>query len=123
MTPNLVALQSGRPVGLTSPFGLWLVRSVSLAVGVWIGVQASPAVGQELDGADRTDGAPGKLPPEELAAWIDGRFAESWKTQGIEPAPPTTDSEFVRRAFLDLIGRIPSVAEGRAFLDDARPDK
>ena len=64
-----------------------------------------------------------KLSPEALAAWIDGRFEESWKKQGIKPADPTNDSEFVRRVFLDLIGRIPSVAEARAFFEDARPDK
>jgi hypothetical protein len=48
---------------------------------------------------------------------------ESWQKQGIKPAEPTSDSEFVRRVFLDLIGRIPSVAEARAFFEDARPDK
>jgi hypothetical protein len=63
------------------------------------------------------------LPPEELAAWIDGRFDAAWNEQGLEPAPLTNDSEFVRRAFLNLIGRIPSVAETRAFLEDARPLK
>src|SRR5262249_8126899 len=32
-------------------------------------------------------------------------------------------SEFVRRAYLDLIGRIPSVAETLEFVDDAHADK
>ena len=74
--------------------------------------------------AARSAGAPEKLlPPEELAAWIDGQFDAAWKEQGLEPAPLTNDSEFVRRAFLNLIGRIPSVAETRAFLEDARPAK
>ena len=59
----------------------------------------------------------------ELAAWIDEQFLQAWKDQAIEPAPLTNDSEYVRRAFLDLIGRIPSVAEVRAFLDDDSPDK
>lgn len=60
---------------------------------------------------------------EELATWIDAQFASAWKSQGVEPAPQSSDSEFVRRAFLDLIGRIPSVAEVRDFLDDNDPDK
>src|SRR5262245_42796212 len=64
-----------------------------------------------------------KLPPEERAAWIDSQFDAAWKEQRLEPAPPTGDSEFVRRAFLNLIGRIPSVAETRAFLEDIRPVK
>jgi len=64
-----------------------------------------------------------KLSPDQLAAWIDQRFRAAWNRQGIEPAPRTTDSEYVRRAFLDLIGRIPSVAEAREFLDDTASDK
>src|SRR5262249_22932914 len=33
------------------------------------------------------------------------------------------DAEFIRRAFLDLIGRIPGLTETRDFLDDPAPDK
>lgn len=64
-----------------------------------------------------------KRSPQEMAAWIDACFQEAWTRQGIEPAPRTNDAEYVRRVFLDLIGRIPSVAEVRKFLDDSRTDK
>ena len=64
-----------------------------------------------------------KLTSDQLADWIDNYFEQAWKDQGIIPAPPTSDSEFVRRVFLDLIGRIPSVAETREFLDDPQPNK
>lgn len=40
-----------------------------------------------------------------------------------EPAAPATDAEFLRRAYLDLIGMIPTVDEARAFLDDPSPYK
>ena len=78
--------------------------------------------------AERAEAVPAesaeqRMTAEDLASWIDQHFVEAWKCQGIEPATITNDSEFVRRAFLDLIGRIPSVAEVRAFLDDASPDK
>jgi|GEM_PF-6004147 len=33
------------------------------------------------------------------------------------------DAEFLRRGYLDLVGRIPSVVEARAFLDDTSPNK
>jgi hypothetical protein len=38
-------------------------------------------------------------------------------------APPATDGEFLRRASLDLTGRIPTAAEARTFLDDPSPYK
>jgi hypothetical protein len=73
--------------------------------------------------ATRTNNSAEQLSAEDLAARIDSLLAASWKSQGIVPASKTTDSEFVRRAYLDLIGRIPSVAETLAFLDDKQPDK
>jgi hypothetical protein len=59
----------------------------------------------------------------QLAQQIDAILADTWKSAGVVPAPPTTDAEFVRRVYLDLIGRIPSVAETLNFVDDQRPDK
>ncbi|MGE3819696.1 MAG: DUF1549 domain-containing protein [Isosphaeraceae bacterium] len=41
----------------------------------------------------------------------------------VEPAAHSTDAEFLRRAFLDLHGMIPSAEEARAFLDDPSPYK
>src|SRR5579862_5453230 len=41
----------------------------------------------------------------------------------LPPSPPSGDSEFLRRAFLDTIGLLPSIAETRAFLADPAPDK
>lgn len=38
-------------------------------------------------------------------------------------APVASDAEFVRRAYLDLAGRIPTSSEARAFLDDPSPEK
>ncbi len=39
------------------------------------------------------------------------------------PAPAASDAEFVRRVYLDLTGRIPSLAQAKAFLADASADK
>jgi hypothetical protein len=58
-----------------------------------------------------------------LAAAIDRHLAAAWQANQVQLAPPATDAEFVRRVYLDLAGRIPAVAELRAFFDDKRPDK
>jgi hypothetical protein len=58
-----------------------------------------------------------------LASLIDRRLAAGWEEAGVEPAPPASDTEFLRRVALDVAGRIPSVAEARAFLDDLAPQQ
>ncbi|MDY3563345.1 DUF1549 and DUF1553 domain-containing protein [Gemmata sp. JC673] len=56
--------------------------------------------------------------PAELAARVDARIAARWKAEKVAPAVPATDAAFARRAYLDLVGRIPTVAEARAFIED-----
>lgn len=63
-----------------------------------------------------------KLDPQRLAARIDQRLEEKWD-KAVTPAPRADDAEFLRRLYLDLVGRIPRVSEVREFLDDPSPDK
>ena len=58
-----------------------------------------------------------------LAEKIDRLIAKKWAEAKAQPAPRTDDAEFMRRAYLDLAGRVPTVAESRAFLDDIATDK
>ena len=58
-----------------------------------------------------------------LAAKIDQLIEAQWKQRSIQPAPLADDSEFLRRIYLDLTGRIPRVSEVREFLDDKAADK
>jgi hypothetical protein len=59
----------------------------------------------------------------ELTAKIDRLLADRWAAAKVEPAPLADDATFLRRVYLDLVGRIPSVAESRAFLKGQAPDK
>src|SRR5262249_9012515 len=61
--------------------------------------------------------------PQELARRIDQRLERCWKADEIQHAPPADDAEFLRRAFLDVTGRIPRPAEVHAFLNDTASDK
>lgn len=61
--------------------------------------------------------------PKDPSAAIDYFLAASWKSRHITPAPQCDDLTFIRRATLDLVGRIPTPAETSAFLYDATPHK
>jgi hypothetical protein len=58
-----------------------------------------------------------------LAERIDRYLAGRWQRDGVTPAPRADDAEFGRRLYLDLTGKIPSVAEDRRFLKDQPSDK
>ncbi len=60
---------------------------------------------------------------EELAKKIDDFIAAHWKADRVEPSAPADDAEYMRRVYLDLVGRIPSLTEARTFLGDKTPDK
>ena len=65
----------------------------------------------------------------EMAARIDALLAERWAREKVEPAPPASDAEFLRRAWLDLCGIIPPINDPdgisgiRNFLDSTDADK
>ncbi|HMC65846.1 MAG TPA: DUF1549 and DUF1553 domain-containing protein, partial [Gemmataceae bacterium] len=58
-----------------------------------------------------------------MATRIDQLIEAGWAAKAVRPAAPADDAEFLRRAYLDLAGRIPRVAEVHEFLDDKLPNK
>ena len=55
---------------------------------------------------------------------INELIAEGWKSAGIKkPAEKATDLEFMRRVFIDLVGRIPTVEEIHDFERDTAANK
>lgn len=62
-------------------------------------------------------------PADTIAALIDRHLSADWAARGIKPAAMTDDAEFVRRVYLDLIGRAPKAPESRDFIDDPNPNK
>lgn len=61
--------------------------------------------------------------PAQLAERIDAQLEKAWQRASIYPAKTVDDATFLRRVYLDLVGRIPTVAETQAFLDDTQPNK
>jgi hypothetical protein len=57
------------------------------------------------------------------AAKIDAILAADWQRHGMQPNPPASDETFVRRIYLDAVGRIPTHRETQEFLADQNADK
>lgn len=57
-------------------------------------------------------------PAEPSPPFIDTYFRQQWQNQKITPAARTSDHAFLRRASLDLLGRIPQLAELDVFFKD-----
>ncbi|MDP6795824.1 MAG: DUF1549 domain-containing protein [Verrucomicrobiota bacterium] len=55
--------------------------------------------------------------------FVDRFIFSKWKEVGMPPSEVAEDSTYLRRVTLDIVGRMPTVAEVEAFLDDAAPDK
>ncbi|PQO25716.1 S-layer protein [Blastopirellula marina] len=72
-----------------------------------------PASGQNTDGAD--DRKPRNFIDEHIDAQLN--------RLNLVASPNCTDAEFLRRAYLDTIGRIPNLDETRDYLADTSEDK
>ena len=96
----------GQQVGCCLVFALLLLGITTLAV----------SADDSTKGSRSSDTGP-------RLAFIDQLIEESWKKAGVKPAKPAGDDEFLRRAYLDLLGRIPNVQEARAFLQTHERDK
>ena len=55
--------------------------------------------------------------------FIDPLVWDKLQTMGIVPSQPAADHTFLRRAYLDVIGRLPTPDEARAFLTSDAPAK
>ena len=78
-------------------------------------VVISQAIAEEVKSDTRMDST-------QLTAWLDQRYEKIWSEQEFE-VELCDDETFIRRVSLDLIGRIPSVAEVRVFLEKSDPGK
>jgi len=64
--------------------------------------------------------ASAKLPQHN---YVDQLVDSKLKKLRMAPSEVTTDEEFVRRVYLDVLGIVPSVEEARSFLSDTDPSK
>lgn len=92
---------------------LYIVAVLGFVAGVW-----SPlASGQ---GRRREAAAPADRFPQVKA--INDAIGQGWEDYEIKPSADATDAEWCRRVYLDVLGRIPTVEELKAFLADRGSD-
>ncbi len=58
-----------------------------------------------------------------LGEFIDQQIRQGWQDNEITASGAATDEEWVRRIYLDMLGRIPTMEEARTFLADESPRK
>jgi hypothetical protein len=65
------------------------------------------------------------VPPQDIPRknFIDNILFDKMGKDGIQSAPLCTDEEFIRRAYLDITGRIPSATDVTAFVADKATTK
>jgi len=66
---------------------------------------------------------PVEIAANEVVRQIDELLGELWTKNDVAPTMPADNSELLRRVYLDLAGRTPSVSEVRAFDNDESGDR
>lgn len=85
----------------------------------FVGLFANCDVNIPLPGAV----APARYDSLPRSNFIDEHVWAKHRKLGLWPSAPAGDATYLRRAYLDVIGRLPSPDEARRFLDDPSPDK
>jgi hypothetical protein len=88
------------------------MRIVAAIIASLAGLLPAIALSEELLPAER-------VIEEVVDHYIEARLAK----EGITPAPPAGDANLVRRLTLDLVGRVPTVAEVKAYVESGDPQK
>lgn len=99
-----------------------LAMVVVIATGVFALRMPAGAVadgGGAAAGAKRQELETSSAPSQRIDSLIEAQLAE----QGLEPNAAIDDATFLRRAYLNIGGRIPTIEEAEAFLGDTYPDK
>ncbi|MBE0537045.1 MAG: DUF1553 domain-containing protein [Phycisphaerae bacterium] len=91
-----------------------MVKRFGSAALLWLLIGVATALA-----AQPFDGSPVGAPKTEIDKLVFGRLEQA----GIPPANLCSDAVFVRRAFLDIIGTLPTADEAQSFIADEHADK
>lgn len=86
----------------------------------WVGLSAGYGLPAQVDAlASPYDGETVQAANNPIDEAVFGRLRQL----GLLPAHLCSDAVFLRRAYLDITGAIPTAGEARSFLEDSRPEK
>lgn len=86
-------------------------------------IVAAAGCGTVGGGSSAPSANTGAAAPSEAASRVDAALEKAWADRGLVVAPEVDDATYLRRLSIDLMGRIPSVAELRAFEADPPADR
>ena len=93
-----------------------------LIIKTWIETNL-PSVSQRQHAIDSLLPDDQRHEPQQVATVIDRHINQFLVSASLQAAPLSDDAEFLRRVFLDVIGRVPTAKQAAEFLDSAEPDK
>jgi hypothetical protein len=111
--------RTGRVIAIRSGQSPVTVRYLGQVASVGVTVPFARGISPPSEGGARGVTNSAFIPAND----IDELVLAKWRELRLEPAPVASDSEFVRRPFLDLIGTLPTPEEVRSFLNSTEPDK
>ena len=103
-------MRTSRSVVLSSGLGLFLGLGLLMPSG-------------RATAADQEKTPPKKGAVKSETNFIDAFIRKTWDEAKLKPSPIAGDEEYMRRVYLDLIGRIPTVEESLAFLGSKESGK
>src|SRR5262249_53465926 len=64
-----------------------------------------------------------KIASTDDVTWINERVSQMWADSKIKPSTAASDGEFIRRAYLDIVGTLPPAEEAAEFIKSRVKDK
>lgn len=92
-----------------------VVKAAARVAGDEHKLLGAPSAWKPVDVSDRST--------EQVVQQVDEVLAQLWEEHGVTPAEDAQDEELLRRVYLDLAGRTPSVHEVRTYLADKSPNR
>lgn len=107
--------------GRLRPIRASLTLAAALGTFVLVSAKAMGADAAPAPARAARAGSAGAADDVALAQAIDRALEEAWSRSNVRPARGADDAEYLRRVYLDLVGKIPTAAEAREFLEDPTP--